>query len=62
MSAEKLKQYIEKSGQSVTAVAREFGVNRRSIHRYLSGERKVPKPIELLLHFKSAKLNRKERG
>ena len=37
--AEKLKSYIEKSGQTIYMVAQSSGVNRTLIHRMTTGAR-----------------------
>lgn len=46
--AEKLKSYIEKSGQTIYMVAQSSGVNRTLIHRMTTGAR-IPSKKKLLL-------------
>ena len=55
--AEKLKSYIEKSGQTIYMVAQSSGVNRTLIHRMTTGTRIPSKKETVALIAKSLLLS-----
>lgn len=55
--AEKLKSYIEKSGQTIYMVAQSSGVNRTLIHRMTTGARIPSKKETVALIAKSLLLS-----
>lgn len=55
MEPEQLRRWLDEGGLSVTDLARELDVDRSTIHRYLSGETRIPRTVELALEALAAK-------
>lgn len=47
MTAAELQKAIDRAGYSQAGAAREMGIDRRTLMRYLSGEYPVPRLVEL---------------
>ena len=49
MTPAKYRQAVKQLGLSMTALARKLHVQRRTVHRWASGESPVPEMLALLL-------------
>lgn len=47
MTPAELQKAIDRAGHSQSSAARELGISRRMLMRYLSGEYPVPRLVEL---------------
>lgn len=47
MTAEELTAMLDKAQWSQLAIAKEIGVNPRTMRRYCSGEAKIPRLVEV---------------
>ena len=49
MDAEELRDWMEQHGRTVRGLAYELEVSNSTIHRWRSGDRPIPKAVELAL-------------
>ncbi len=49
MTGDELKQWMREHGRTVRGLAWELGVSNSTIHRWRSGDRTIPKSVELAL-------------
>lgn len=49
MTATQLSKALERSGRTVRGAAKEMQIHERTLHRYLAGEAKIPKLVELVV-------------
>jgi hypothetical protein len=49
MTAEELQTAIEQFGLTMERAAERLGIGVRSLYRYVSGERAIPRPIALAI-------------
>jgi transcriptional regulator with XRE-family HTH domain len=49
MTAGQLQRLLDSAGLSQRGAAKEIGINERTIRKYVSGESKIPKTVELAL-------------
>lgn len=49
MTATQLRKALERAGMTVRGAAKDLQIHERTLHRYLAGESKIPKVVELAL-------------
>lgn len=55
MEPAELREWIAAHGYTVSGLARDLDVERKTVQRYLSGESVIPRAIELALEALAAK-------
>ena len=51
MTAKQLKKLLQQSSLTQTAAARELGITDRQVRRYIAGDVKIPRAVEIAITF-----------